>query len=407
MQKIFLLLFAVVFVFNGFALAQTPDALKNKILPGEVSSIDAARNQIIFKTSTGEMSIAFDAKTVFKKVSPDNPRDLKSALASSLSEIGVGDKIVAVGLVSADQKTVTAKDVYLMTKSDISKKQQTLTEQWQNGVAGRVTAVNPASKEFTVSTRGMGGEKAVVVTAKDTTIFRRYAVNSVKYADAGIGDFAQIKTGDQIRARGEKSVDGAALKADEILSGSFKMAVGKIEKIDAAKNEITIKDAQTDKLFVIAVNNSTLLRRFPAETAAQMAQMQAMRGAGGAGMGSGRPAMNGGQGSPNTVSPRPRPTGNEPLPNGAPQGGMMRGGGGDFDQMLEKMPVLSLTELKVGDAVAALNTNESAERGTAIKFVAGIEPFLNVPRPAQQGGGNRQQGSPQINIPGLDGFGTP
>jgi hypothetical protein len=81
--------------------------------------------------------------------------------------------------------------------------------------------------------------------------------------------------------------------------------------------------------------------------------------------------------------------------------------GGDVDQMLERLPALTLAELKVGDAIAASSsTSETPDKVTAIKFVAGIEPFLNPPQIPGQGA-RPQASSPSINIPGLDGIGTP
>jgi hypothetical protein len=85
-------------------------------------------------------------------------------------------------------------------------------------------------------------------------------------------------------------------------------------------------------------------------------------------------------------------------------GGGMNRGGGDVDQMLERLPALALSELKIGDAIAASSTGGTTpDRVTAIKFVAGIEPFLNPPQ--IPGGNNRPRGggSPSIEIPGLDG----
>jgi hypothetical protein len=249
------------------------------------------------------------------------------------------------------------------------------------------------------------------VTANDKTIFHRYAANSVKFSDAKASSFSELKIGDQLRAVGEKSADNTGLTAEEILFGSFRMVAGKVTAIDAAKGEIIVKDLQTNKDVTIAVNTDTMLRRFPPEAAQRMAQMQTMRAAGGgAGMSSG---VNGGVGAGGQ-----RPNGGQTPANGMsgvrPDGGAGGTGGGqgrgrgDVDSMLEQMPALSLTELKVGDAVAASSSGgASPDRVTAIKFVAGIEPFLIAPQPSGMPQGNRPQSSPSINIPGLDGIGAP
>jgi len=76
--------------------------------------------------------------------------------------------------------------------------------------------------------------------------------------------------------------------------------------------------------------------------------------------------------------------------------------------MLDRFPNITPADLKVGDVVAVSSTRSTnLDHVTAIKLLAGVEPFL---RAAQMGGG--QQGGRQgrqldLNIPGLDGFGTP
>lgn len=393
MRNILTILFLTlgVFVFNSFA--QQPTL---KSVPGEVTSIDAAGNKLTVKTKDGEAAVMLEAKTDFKRIAPDKLSEPGSATASSLSEINVGDKIVAIGLLSDDKKTLNqTKRVYLLTQADIAKKQDADREKWTTrGIAGRVTATNPAANEITVALRGgMGGERTMIVASSDKTTYRRYAPNSVKYSDATVSNLGEVKVGDQLRAVGERSADNAKLTAEEVVFGSFRTVAGKIETIDAAKREVTIKDVQTNKSVTVAVSDDTMLRRFPAEMAQRMAQMQAMRASGQMPQG-----MGGGQGQAGQ-QPQQRP-------NGTGGGGGMGRGGRDIDSMLEQMPALSLTELKVGEAIAASSSaGATPDRVTAIKFVAGIEPFLTVPQAPAQGG--RPQASPQINIPGLDGFGAP
>lgn len=91
-------------------------------------------------------------------------------------------------------------------------------------------------------------------------------------------------------------------------------------------------------------------------------------------------------------------------------GGGMRmagGGGGGIDDMLERFPNITPADLKAGDVIAVSSTRGSSlDRITAIKLLSGVEPFLRAAQmsAAQQGGPRRQL---DLNIPGLDGFGTP
>jgi hypothetical protein len=76
--------------------------------------------------------------------------------------------------------------------------------------------------------------------------------------------------------------------------------------------------------------------------------------------------------------------------------------------MLDRFPNITAADLKVGDVIAVSSTkNGVVDHITAIKLLAGVEPFLR----AAQMAAARQQGGPQrsldLNIPGLDGFGTP
>lgn len=415
---IFILSFGI-FVPSALLAQQQPQAPKS--VAGEVSAVDSANNQLKLKTTNGEVTITLDAKTEFKRVSPDKPSDLTLATSSNLSEIAQGDKIVAVGVLSDDkQKLNQTRRIFLLTRADIAKKQESDTARWTTrGISGKVTALNPSANNITVELRGgFGGARTINVTATDKTIFHRYAPNSVKFSDAKASNLSELKVGDQLRAVGERSADNAALTAEEILFGSFRMVAGKISAIDVAKGEITVKDLQTAKDITVAVNTDTLLRRFPPEMAQRMAQMQAMRAAGGgngAGMSAG--GANGSAAAGGFGNRRPEGSG-QMSPNGmgggsgqGNAGGMGGGQGirrGDVDSMLEQMPALTLSELKIGDAVAAsssIGTNQ--DRVTAIKFVAGVEPFLIATQPSGMPQGNRPQSSPVINIPGLDGIGAP
>lgn len=397
-------------------IAQTPtpapalSGIKANLAVGEVFAISIGDNKISLKTSDGNIDAVLATNTVYKRVPPDNP-SLKAAVDTTVSEIGVGDKILVTGMVAADKKSMPAKAIYLMTKSDLSKKLAAEKEMWRTrGISGRVESVDFKTQTITVVSRGMTGETKIAVTPKEAINYRRYAADSVKFADAKASSLAEIKAGDQIRALGDKGADGLTLKAEQVLTGSFKTVAGKITAVDVAKNEITIEDVQTKKPIIIAVNSNSIMKKFPAE----MAQGMAMRMAGGSG-----PPQAGGQGG-NVVVMRPPtapssgtpPTagtaGGQTPPEGMRQGGGMRGGRFDLDEMLERFPNLTIADFKVGDTIGVTSTaSTTPNRYTAIKLLSGVEPFLAMAQmPAACGGRGTQ--SPSFNIPGLDGgFGNP
>ncbi|MCU0238655.1 MAG: hypothetical protein MUC29_04365 [Pyrinomonadaceae bacterium] len=400
MRKSFIL-FTFIFLMIGSAFAQT-DQIKASFYSGEITAIREADNKINLNTKDGAIEIILNAKTGYKKVLPENPSP-SAAVASSLSEMSIGDKVLVSGFLTADKTKVTARTVFLMTKSDISKKLQTEQEKWKKGVTGKVILINEPLKEITVSVTSPQGNKNVVVSPKPNVVFRRYAPDSVKFSDAKISEFKELKVGDQLRAAGDRNEDGSMFKADEIVSGNFRTLVGKITAIDIEKKEITIKDLK-EQTSVITIGDATLLKKYPEEFA-QMAMMQMMGGMSqgqGGGTSTVRPPQ---QGQPQPPKP-PTTTPNNGNPT-ATTPPASRGMQID-DNVFERFPTVALTELKVGDAIAISATNSNViNKFTAMKLISGLDFIFNVPQITAMGRGRGGSGGADLNIPGLDGFGSP
>lgn len=398
-------------IFSAEISAQTPAAspapalsgIKANLAVGEITAVSQSDNKISLQTSDGAIDVVLSPTTVFKRISPANP-NLQQATASSVSEVGIGDKILVTGAVAADKKTIPAKSVFIMTKADIAKRDTSEREMWRTrGISGKVVAVDFKTRQVTLATRGMMGETNVTLTPKENASYRRYAPDSEKYSDAKSSSLAEIKTGDQIRALGDKSEDGTSFKAEQIISGSFKQVVGTITAVDAAKNEITIKEFQTDKPITIIVKNTSVLKKFPEE----MAGFMAMRGQGG-GMNPQSGGQPGGNANRPTQKPEQPPTEGQRPGGGMRQGGGMRGGRGDLDAMLERLPTITIADLKVGDAIGVSSTASGSDRVTAIKLLSGIQAFLQAPQVGGGRGTGRGGQGVSIDIPGLDGgFGEP
>jgi hypothetical protein len=393
-----ILLTLLVFLANASFAVRAQEAIKPSVVTGEVSSVTAS--EIVLQTKDGAVSAVLSDKTEYKRVSPENP-SLKTAIAATFADIGAGDKVIVTGIMAADKKSIPARAVYLMTKADIAGRQAKHQERWKTrGISGQVAAVNAQTKEITVSSRGIMGETKTILTPKDDAKFRRYAPDSVRYDEAKTSSLDEIRVGDSIRALGDKSADGATFKAEEIISGSFQTIGGTITAIDAAKNEITITNIQTKKPVTIVVGQNSVLKQFPAEMAQRFAAFQA--GGGGAmqppgGMRppqanqSGGQTNSQGQGAPNGM----RPGG----------GGGMRGAGG-IDEMLERFPTITITDLKLGEMIAFSSTKtQNADRVTAIKLLSGVEPFLKAPQQAAGNNSGRRGADAGFSIPGLEGGG--
>jgi Cu/Ag efflux protein CusF len=367
-----------------FAQAQEAPAKLDRVI-GEVTAIDAAAKQITVKTDAGAVvTAAADEKTLYLRV-PPGEKDLKKATRIALEQTGVGDRVFVRGHLSADQKSITAVAVMIMTKAELAQKHERDRGEWkQRGLAGPVTTVDPEKKEITISTRTPQGPKPVVIEAGGKVSFRRYSPDSVRFSDAKAGSFTDLKVGDQVRVLGDKNADGTRITAEEIVSGSFRNIAGAIKSVDVGANEIKLTDLVTHKPVTIHLSADTAMRRLPPWMAAMLARREG--GAGGAG---GAP----GAGGPGAGAPRPEGFRREGAPGGAPpgngppgngQGGGMRRGNMDFQDMLERMPALTLAELKPGDAIMLAATNGSDPASvTAINLLAGVEPLLTA---APEGG---------------------
>jgi hypothetical protein len=316
---------------------------------------------------------------------PPGETSLDKAVKIAFTEIGVGDKVYARGKVSEDRKSVPAQKLIVMSKADIQKMHERERAEWQRrGASGIITALNPQTGEVTLQTRGREGVKPLIITAASSVKFRRYAADSVKFSDARPSSFGELKVGDQLRALGDKSADGAKFTAEQIVFGTFQTIGGTVTGVSAENNEIKITVLGSKKALTIVVNKDSMLRKIPP----QMAMAIAMRSQGGGPEG-GRPPSGGGTqtapaGGAGSQSPQGGKATGQQGPGGQPGGEPRRmGGGGDFQDMLERMPALALADIKTGDVIGVSSTiGADPSRLTAITLVTGVDAILL----AMQGG---------------------
>lgn len=401
----------VTMVALGFGLnahAQTPGASPQTTpavasLIGEVKAIDATAKQLVIRADSGVIStINLSDKTQYKRL-PPGETTLAKATDITLADVGQGDRVLARWRAGADLKTAPTPQVVVMSKADLAKKQEQDRAQWRRrGVSGIVASVNPSTQEITVSSRTlMGAPQAVIIPVTDKVLVRRYPPDTIpKYSEAKPSKFEEVKVGDQLRALGDKSADGTHLTAEEVLFGTFKIVGGTVTAIDAAANQIKINDLQTKKPLTINLKADSVLRRFP-ENGAMMfggGMGQGGPGAGGQGGAGQKPAgvgpgSSGGQGG---AGQKPAGVGPGGAQGGGPRPG---GGGGNMADLLERLPTISIGDLKVGDTIimSSLPGSDSAQF-TAISLVAGIEPLLQMMAArAPAGGGARPQGGVDLS----------
>jgi hypothetical protein len=388
------------------AAGQANSAISANRVLGDVTAIDAAGLNLTLKVegASAPVNVVLNAATVYYRVNSDAlARAAKGAITPSdmtkitLAGVGVGNRLVVLGKVSDDQKTIPARVVIVATKEDIARKHELDRAEWQRrGILGTVTSVNPATKEIMVSAATPEGMKPLVVEAAgERVLFRRYAPDSVKFADAKPSQFADVKIGDRLRALGERSTDGARFTPEEIVSGSFRQLVGTVTVVDAAANEIKIR-TQDNKALTIIVNNDSNLRRLPPMMAQFLARRAGGGGAEGGANGGGRPATAEGGRPPQGAGGAPGAEGGR----GGGGGQRRMGGGFDPQEMLERMPQTTLAELKPGDMIVVSSTSGAdPTRVTAIALVAGIDAIINA-MPA--GGPSRPNvgGGQDLGLPG-------
>lgn len=349
---------------------------------GEVKTIDAAAKQLTIKTDAGAMvTVTVSDKTSYKKLAPGE-KSLTNAADTTLAEVGEGDRIMARGTVDVEHKSVPALQIIVMTKGDLAKKQDAERAEWRRrGIAGVISALKPETKEVTIAHRAMGGTQQVVMQVSDNTEMRRYAPDSIKFSDAKPSNFGELKVGDQLRALGDRGEDPTHFAPQKIVSGSFRTVAGVVKEVDPATGEIKISELEKKAPLTIVIKQDAVLRRFP--PASEMAAM--MSGFGRAG-GNGGQAPQGGQAQAQPQGQRQGEAGARPQAAAGPGGGPggMRGGGFNINDMLERLPTISLADVKAGDTIIVSSTQGvDPGRLTAISLVTGADTLLAMlaPRP--------------------------
>jgi len=370
MRQIFMAACAVAVLGSWMAPAQTQPA---KSVVGTVSLFKAATAEIEIKPDIGEpVAMKVTADTVAQKVAP-GVTDLKKAEPIKITDVALGDRVLA----TPEPGTGNLRRIVVMSVTDIAKKNEADKLDWsRRGVAGVVSA--KIGNDVTLKIRTLTGESQAVVTVTDKTSFKRYAPDSVKFADAKISKLSEIGVGDQVRARGVKSEDGLKVTAEDVVFGTFVTKAGTITAVNPDTREITVKDLANNKPLVIRFTADSQIKKMP-----DMAGMM-MGGMGGMGRG-GPPAGIGGGAPPGAARGG--------MPAGGPPGGMGRGGmpAMDINAMLERMPLAKLEDLKAGETIVVSSTKGAkSNEVTAIMMLANAGSILQMI--AAQSGGGRGSG---------------
>jgi hypothetical protein len=355
---------------------------------GAIKAING--NAITLAPDSGsEIAVYVQPNARLLRLTPGD-KDLKNAAAIQLQDLQVGDTIRARGQASEDGKSIAALEIIVITRSAVQAVSDQMRQDWQKrGIGGPVTAVDPAAGTATITISSLGGKKEIVVRTSKSTIIHRYAPDSFKPEDAKPSSLQQTKVGDQLRARGNRSADGSELTAEDIFTGNFPQFAGLIKSIDTSAGTLSVQDLASKKTVELKINADSQLHKLPAEMAQGFAARLKRSGA--------TPAGTPGAASNSSSSPAPAAGGNAPA--GAPAGGWSqgsgaaagggmpaggtpggtRGGGFDFQRLLDQTPPVALADLHKGDAIAVLATEGTPSGGsTVIKLFSGVEPILQA-----------------------------
>lgn len=330
----------------GLALAQgsgnAPAAQPSRIV-GVVTQLQ--RDSLTLHSDAGpDVAVRLPDTVVVLRV-PPGATNLNSAAKISLSDISLGDRVLVRGRVSDDQKSVVALSVMVMSKTDLANAREAERLDWQKrGIGGTVTAVDAEKREITIAVSPVGpttenNVRPQTITLAANAIPQRYAPDSVKFSDAKPSTLAAIKVGDQVRALGAKGADGSFV-AEKLVSGTFRNFGVTVLSVDPQNHTITVKDAASGQTVVVRSNADSALHRLPPDVARTLSK-------------------------PNS------------------------GSGSNVEQEIERAPVLTLGELKGGEALIVLSTEGAkSSEVTAILVLAGVEPILAA----------RPKGSDQVVI---------
>jgi hypothetical protein len=372
-------IFTVLVVFLAPAVFAQDQAAGRAL--GVVTKMDAAARQLTLKTDTGEVAVTVDPKAKVVRVAP-GATNLTNAASMELADIHVGDRLRARGR-TAEDKSLAALEIVVISQSDIASKQAAERADWdRRGVTGIVADVAPDS--FTLNVRTLAGVKPLVVKPGPNAIVRRYTPDSVKFSDAKPSQLSDLRKGDQVRARGDKALDGSAMTADEIVSGQFKMIAGLVISVDAQENVIRINNVETKKPMTVKVSADSTLKKLQP----QLAQVIANR-------------LHGIAPAEGDAAGRGGAPGGGPAGGGRGPGGG-RGGNGDLQSMIDRTPTIKVADLMTGDALIISSVSgANPEQVTAITLLAGVEAILTKP-------GTREMSLGDWNVGGgadLGGFG--
>ena len=353
-----------------FTFWQVADAQQSSTGParvvGTIQVISGKSLTVISDTGVSS-DVRIEDATKFLQIEPGRT-DLKEATPLSFGELQSGDRVLVRGILAEDGKTIRAASVIAVKKAAIAEKQDKERAEWQRGIGGLVKSVDPSVSTILLTTNSLNTNKEVLVHFTKDTILRRYAVDSTRFDSARLAPLSEIQPGDQLRARGGRSETGSEFNAVEIISGTFRSIAGTILSIAAAANTFVVQDLASKTAVTLRISSESQMRKLPAQFAEGLAAR--LHGQSGGTGQSQTPAAQ-------DVAPQAASNAQRGSTPAVPQGG--RGAGGDFQQMIARMPAATIADLQKGDAVMVVTTQgDGKDPLTVVTLLGGVEPILRA-----------------------------
>ncbi|HEX4168364.1 MAG TPA: DUF5666 domain-containing protein [Bryobacteraceae bacterium] len=387
MTKLYPILFILcALASNGASqTAAVPPVKPTEHVLGTIVSMDAATHSVVVKDdkSGAEQTVLLaDTKTLLKV--PPGAKDLKTATRITPDELAVGDRVDVRGFKSAeDAAKIAARSVVLMSGRDLQQAHAAQAAEWQHSTAGVVTGIDASKGTVNINERSTEGPKQSVIQTSPQTEFTRYSPENP--GAPARSELSQIEVGDHVRVIGDANPDGSTITARKLYSGAFRVLNGTIVSLAPDGKQLVIRDLASKKPMTITLNDQSAIHRLPPELAARLSRRA------GAGARSGAPPANGGPG-PGAGAP----AGEGPGSGGRPGmgQGMHSGQGGDISGMIERLPKISLADLKPGDAVvvSGVLAGTGDTELVASNVIAGVEPILQTSSAARGRGGDSAGG---------------
>ena len=358
--------------------ASTPAAKPTEHVIGTITAMDSAVPSITVKEdkTNQEHVILLAGTRTLLKVSP-GAKDLKTAARIAANDLAIGDRVDVRGNKSADApEKIAARSVVLMSGRELAAVHQAQAAEWQTASAGVVESVDPAGQKIIFHPRGAQGQQPVTVSVSSQTEFTRYTPQAP--GSPAASQLSEIQPRDQLRVIGDKSADGASITARRIYSGAFRTLNGTIVSIAPDGSQIVINNLATNKPLTVGLNASSEIQTIPPQMAQMITQVRAQRAA----TANGTPepaASNATQGTPPSGSAGPGAS------------GYSRGShSGDISHLIERLPKISISDLKPGQAVVIAGAVDSVDhdRLIATHVISGVEPLLQA-APSRQRAGSR------------------